>query len=116
MRRPQQRRRHIPQRRRIFLGCEGESERGYGARLVKLVEDRHSRIYVDLQILQPGGGDPLALVQLAVRRMLRQTERRGAYVAQAVLLDNDKLEQSPPRDQQAISLADQNGFIADFGG
>jgi hypothetical protein len=27
----------IPQRRRIFLGCEGESERGYGALIGRFV-------------------------------------------------------------------------------
>jgi hypothetical protein len=34
----------IRQRRRIFLGCEGEGERSYGALLIRLVEKRRRRV------------------------------------------------------------------------
>jgi hypothetical protein len=33
------RRATIPPRQRIFLGCEGESEQGYGALLSRLAEE-----------------------------------------------------------------------------
>jgi hypothetical protein len=81
MRRPQQR---IPQRRRIFLGCEGESERSYGVLLGRLVEVRHGRIHLDTVLLRPGGGDPLALMERAVL-MGRRVSRRGNYSAKVIL-------------------------------
>lgn len=101
----------IKQRRRIFLGCEGESERSYGVRLHHLVELRHRRIHIDAVLLQPGGGDPLAIVQRALDQMRDRTRKRGAYRAKAVLLDSDKLGQKPDRDTQAFALAKQNGML-----
>jgi hypothetical protein len=71
------RRRQRPQRRRIFLGCEGESEQGYGALLGRLLEAiRHDR-YLHIVLLRPGGGDPLALVKLALRRIAEEEAKRG---------------------------------------
>lgn len=106
MRRPQR----IPQRRRVFLGCEGESEQSYGKRLAQLVELHHRRIHLDTVLLQPGGGDPLALVEQAVKLMHRRISQRGSYSAQALLLDGDKCGQSPDRDQHALSLAERHGL------
>ena len=95
----------IPQRRRIFLGCEGESEQSYGALLARLVEERHRRIHLDTVLLQPGGGDPLALVELAIARLGERAAKRGAYAARAVLLDADSLQKSRDRAEQAKTLA-----------
>ena len=55
------RRQHVI-RRRIFAGCEGDSEVSYIALVRRIVEDVHQKVYLDAQPLQPGGGDPLALV------------------------------------------------------
>lgn len=95
----------IPQRRRIFLGCEGESERAYGVRLQQLVDEQHRTIYIDTVLLQPGGGDPLALVECAVVKSGQRSGQRGAYLAQAILLDRDRLGQAPDRDAQLSALA-----------
>ncbi len=59
------RRATIPVRRRIFLGCEGESEQGYGALLARLAEDCGLDLAFQPVLLRPGGGDPLDLVSLA---------------------------------------------------
>jgi hypothetical protein len=59
----------IPQRRRIFLGCEGESERAYGALVGRLLEKRRRDRHLDVVLLRPGGGDPLALLELAIKRI-----------------------------------------------
>jgi hypothetical protein len=100
----------IPQRRRIFLGCEGESERSYGALLANFVEERHGRIYLDTVLLQPGGGDPLALVELAIRLMRKRVQQSGGYAAKAMLLDADVRGRSPDRDGRALALAAKEGI------
>lgn len=107
MRRP----RIIQQRRRIFLGCEGESEQSYGVLLARLVEMHHRRVHIDAVVLQPGGGDPLAIVERAVEAMRRRAASNGAYAAQALLLDRDKLGLAPERDARIEGLALRHGFL-----
>ncbi len=96
----------IQQRRRVFLGCEGESERGYGALLHRLLEARRQDIHLDVVLLRPGGGDPLALVELAQRLITERERKRDApYVVRAVLLDADRLGRAPERDARIREIA-----------
>jgi hypothetical protein len=99
------RRPFIPQRKRVFLGCEGESEQSYGRLLQDLLNARHRRIHLDTVLLRPGGGDPLALVELAARKMAQNERRAGPYAARAVLLDRDRIGQAPDRDAQLVVVA-----------
>lgn len=104
MRRPQRRR--IPQRRRLFVGCEGESERGYGAFLTRLIEERELAVHLDMVVLQPGGGDPCAIVELAAQRIVQKQKSRGEpYDRKIVLLDADRLGAVPERDQRLQQIA-----------
>ena len=66
----------IQPRRRVFLGCEGESERGYGALLGQLLESQRHDVHLDVVLLQPGGGDPLSLVKLAKSRIIAAERKR----------------------------------------
>ncbi|MEZ0251238.1 MAG: RloB domain-containing protein [Methylobacteriaceae bacterium] len=100
----------IPQRRRVFLACEGESEQSYGALLSRLIDAQHRRTYLDIVLVQPGGGDPLAIVERASRLMSDRVRRFGAYTERAVLLDTDKLGLSPERDRRIEALAEREGF------
>ena len=70
------RRATIPQRRRIFLGCEGESEQGYGALLSRIAEGMNLHLAIQSVLLRPGGGDPLDLVSLAIELSERDERRR----------------------------------------
>lgn len=97
------RRIRIPQRRRVFVGCEGESERGYVVLISRLLEERHRRVHLDPVLL--GGGDPLAILETAVRRLHHRAERRAPYVAQAVFLDGDRFNLAPERTDRALRLA-----------
>lgn len=100
------RRAFIPQRRRIFLGCEGESERGYATFLGQHLRERVGlHIALNTEVLQPGGGDPLALVQLAVQKIARNERNHGPYQTKAVLLDSDRLGVDLARDRQMRELA-----------
>ena len=104
------RRRHatIPPRRRIFLGYEGESEQGYGALLSRIAEEHGLHLAPQVVLLRPGGGDPLALVQLAVAKIREDERKRGEFAIKAVLLDQDKLGQAPERDQLLYAEAAQS--------
>jgi hypothetical protein len=94
----------IPQRKRIYLGCEGPSEQSYGKRLGEIADSVGLHLWFDCDVLRPGGGDPLALIQLAVKHIREKVSKRGPYVHRAVLLDNDKLSQSTDRDRQIQAL------------
>jgi len=95
----------IPQRRRIFLGCEGESERSYGRRLFALVEAHHHRVHLEAVLLRPGGGDPLTLLGRAIDHILLQKRTRSGYAHHAVLLDSDLRGLRADRDEEATRLA-----------
>lgn len=105
MRRP---RRIILQRRRMFIGCEGESEQSYVALLARLADAQGLRVFLDAVLLQPGGGDPLAIVERAAQRLRERESKRGEpYEGRFVLLDDDKRGQAPQRDQRIPAVAAQ---------
>lgn len=98
-------RRLRPQRRRFFIGCEGESERGFVAFLQRIADEEGLLVHLDGVLLQPGGGDPCGIIQMAIELSDRRASRHGAYQARFVLLDSDKLGQTPQRDNQAMQAA-----------
>lgn len=96
----------LPQRRPVFFGCEGESEFGYGALIRRLLEQHRRDLHLDVILLRPGGGDPLALVELACQKITRNERSRNIrYSIRAVLLDSDKLGGNQQRDQTMFQLA-----------
>ena len=93
------RRQHVI-RRRIFVGCESDSEVSYIARVRRVVDDVHQKVYLDAQPLQPGGGDPLDLARRA-EEVIRKGERnREPYVERYLLIDRYRFGGSPERDQR----------------
>lgn len=102
MRRPH---RLIPQRRRLFVGCEGESEQSYVALLARFAEAARVSVHLDAVLLRPGGGDPLAIVERAAAKVDERVGRHGAYERRFVLIDRDRWGQTPNRDQQIAGLA-----------
>lgn len=99
----------IPQRRRFFLGCEGQSERSYGTLLQRLAESVQIHIHIELHDLH--GGDPLAIVESAALRLAKQVSIRGSFVSQAVLLDRDKYGQNQVRDAKVARLAEKHNLL-----
>jgi hypothetical protein len=92
----------IPQRRRVFLGCEGESERGYGGVLRWFLDSAGAHVHLELKKL--GGGDPLAQFEKA-RKFIEWDWKLGNYYEiHAVLLDTDKLGAASGRDAQIQEL------------
>ena len=98
----------IQQRTRIYLGCEGQSEQSYGARLSQIAEAAGLHLHIDNDVLQPGSGDPLALVQSAIRRIKEREPKRGDFAFRAILLDRDRWGVAPERDAQIGQLSRQN--------
>lgn len=95
-------------RHRIFLGCEGESERGYGAFISKLLNERRTDVHLDVVLLRPRGGNPLTLVQRAVSHIERNEGSLGIpYVHKALLLDSDQRGKNKKADNQAFKLAER---------
>jgi RloB-like protein len=94
----------IRPRRRIFLGCEGESELGYVGVLQRFLDASGSHVHLDSVTLEPGG-DPLALVERATQRAEQRERTHGSYEQHAVLLDADRLGQEPDRDARMEGLA-----------
>ena len=91
--------------RRVFLGCEGKSEFGYGGVLQQFLKSAGAHVHLDLVKLQPGGGDPLALVERARKLIDRHREHHDAYDSHAILLDADLLGIARDRDAQIEGLA-----------
>lgn len=105
------RRPNIQQRKPIFVGCEGESERGYIAFLGRLAEQEGLAIHLDPVLLKPGGGDPCGLIELAARKLSERVRARGIqYHAKLVLLDQDLVGQVPARDARGFQTANKFGL------
>jgi hypothetical protein len=99
-----------PQRTRIYVGCEGESEQSYVKRLNEIADAAGLHLHLDNDLLRPGGGNPLAIMELAVQRISIKKKSRGDFAHQAVLLDRDKLAENPDWEPQVASLARKHGI------
>ena len=67
---------HRPQRQRIFVACEGDSEMGYAALLQRRADEAGLAIHLDVRECR--SGDPLKIVEKAVEELNSRGKRRGA--------------------------------------
>lgn len=95
-------------RSRIFLGCEGESEQGYGVFLQRLADAAALNIHIVAKNLQPAG-DPLALAQKAVS-LFDKENQKAAIIGKAILLDADRLSETQGRGRHALELLAREQF------
>lgn len=100
------RRPSIPQRRPIYIGCEGESEQGYAGFLQDLIREADLPVHLTIEVL--GAGDPLSRVEAALRRLAHLRRTRGALAERFILLDTDQVALDPDRAERARRLALQN--------
>jgi hypothetical protein len=98
----------IERRSRIFLGCEGESEQGYGVFLQRLADAAALNIHIVIKNLQPAG-DPLALAQKAVL-IFDKENQKAALIGKAIMLDADRLSEAQDRGRQALELLARERF------
>ncbi len=97
-----------PQRTRIYFGCEGQSEQSYGKRLNEIADAAGLYLHFDNDLLQPGGGNPLELIKLAIVRIAHKRKTRGEFAHRTILLDRDKLAENPTWEPQIARLAKEN--------
>ena len=102
------RRPFIPQRKPIFIGCEGESEQGYAGFLQDLIQEAGLHVHLNIEVLK--AGDPLTRIQLAVRKLDQLRRTRGAFNERFVFLDTDQLALSADRANRARDLAIANNI------
>lgn len=100
----------IPLRRPIYIGCEGASEVGYAALLQDLANEAGSSVFLKIEELAPGAGDPLARIEMAARRIEMQRRKRTAPEASFVFLDDDQNAREPERADRARRMAAECGI------
>lgn len=91
-------------RTRFFVGVEGEGESGFIAWLRGVADDARLHVHYDVRVL--GGGDPLHMVQKALRE-LRQAQ--PGFAARMLLLDSDRFDADRERGERARRLAQRSG-------
>ncbi len=89
-----------PQRKVVFLGCEGASEHAYGQLLNKLLRDRSLAHRLEVRKLNPGAGSPEAMVTQAIKRIAEFERNRDRLVARWLLIDQDVVTSNPARKAQ----------------
>jgi len=60
--------------KRVFLGCEGESERSYGAWLQKIAQDLKLPITIDTYPDTGGGDQPHQIIERCLIEMKRSRD------------------------------------------
>jgi hypothetical protein len=100
----------IKPRVRVFLGCEGQGEVGYGTFIAGLVNAASLPFHIHSHPLTPGAGDPLARIKLAVKDLQKFERQCGAYKFKAVLMDLDQVSNAPARRHETEVLANQHGI------
>jgi 3-polyprenyl-4-hydroxybenzoate decarboxylase len=63
---------YIAQRRQVYIGCEGASEASYAGLLQDFLREANLPVHLVVETLAPGAGDPLARIEMAVRRLSRK--------------------------------------------
>lgn len=91
------------QRKRILVGCEGESEKSYITALSRLLDEKHKKIHLDPVCLD--GGDFLYLVERCEEHLVKVARNRDSYQLKMLLLDTDRLGQNVKRDDAAKKKA-----------
>jgi RloB-like protein len=100
--------RHLrPQRRRIFVGCEGLSEVGYISLIRQFADVRQLPIHIQIINLAPAG-DPLSRVEQALKHIAKLERNREKFSGRYLILDDDQIAQQPARAATAIGLAGQH--------
>ena len=104
------RRPYIQPKKPVFLGCEGESEAAYGQLLIDLLRWAFVPIYLQVEVLAPGAGDPLARVQRTLDLITRREKQRVKFRSKAILMDYDQAQDAPERLVEARRLAREAGI------
>lgn len=96
------RRRRVPARTIIFIGCEGKSERAFVRFLTHLCQEAGLHLHLDAK---PGnGGDSVSVVQEAARHLRKHPDRMSIKHS-FVLLDRDRIARDVNAGRDAAAVA-----------
>jgi hypothetical protein len=96
-------------RRRVFVGCEGPSERSYITLLAMIADELSIPIAFDPQVLHPTGGNPATMMEDCLRVLEKRSCGREAFAQKAILIDGDCFGVDLNRDARARKLAQDAG-------
>ena len=96
------RRRRVPPRTIIFIGCEGKSERAFVRFLADLCHDGGLHLHLDAR---PGNGGDSVFVVREARRHLEKHPDRKSIKHSFVLLDRDRIAQDVKAGRDACAVA-----------
>lgn len=99
----------VPQRKRIFIGCEGSSEQSY-VKLLKILSDLQER-HLHFESFNAQGGDPLAIIEKSIAAMKKKEALTGVFPHKAIFLDADCRGKNLERDQKAATLSARHGVV-----
>lgn len=99
------RKQFIPQRRVIYVGCEGQSEAGYLALIQDFAHDLRLPIHIAIHDLSPKAGDPLKRVQRSIQKIEKLKRDRVPPELRFLFLDEDQLTLDFTRAAETKSLA-----------
>ncbi|MYH48322.1 MAG: hypothetical protein F4151_02015 [Gammaproteobacteria bacterium] len=91
----------------VFIGVEGKSDRAFVRFLGHICDDE--RLHLHLDIKPGGGGDSLAVVETARRRLRKHPDPRSIS-KRLVLLDSDRMEADREADRDARAKASKWGI------
>lgn len=100
----------IPQRRPVYIGCEGASEASYAGVLQDMCLNANLAVHLVIEELGPGAGDPLARIEMAVRRLAHLRRTRIAPAERFALLDADQAARDPQRAERARRVASDSNI------
>ena len=89
-------------RRVIFVGVEGPSDRAFAQLLRHFCDEAGLRLHLDIKAAN--GGDTVAVVEEAARRLARHRGRRS-ILKRIVLLDRDRLQRDKEHGRDAHAAA-----------
>ena len=101
----------IEPKKSVYFGCEGDSEVAYGQVINDLLRSRNLPVYLHVESLAPGAGDPLARIQRALQRIAEREKKRGKLQLKAILMDSDQTGAEPERATRANRLAAQHNIM-----
>ena len=100
----------ISPRSRIYFGCEGSSEVGFGRIIQDLADIAKLHIHIDTDDFGTRAGASRARVEFAIQQIKRKESSRGSFVHKAILMDFDQIE----RNEQEFDLVNQLARKADI--
>ena len=103
---------HRPRLSAVFIGCEGESERGYGQLLSAMVRQKGLPFHLETVCLNPGSGSPAKCVEKAKREIQHWERNRGSrFSLKIVLIDTDTVDSNPAEKAKVDRAANEANIL-----